>query len=69
MQDVERYGQPVVSQLVYQRTKEQRDFWKEHADNLAKLNKRLTARVVKLEYAIRMAHDALAASRSASEEV
>jgi hypothetical protein len=34
VQTVNRYGTPVVSQLVYDRTKEQRDFWKERAEFL-----------------------------------
>lgn len=64
IKDVDRYGQPVVSQLVYDRTKEQRDFWKDHAENLTKINARLTARVVKLTNAIKDAHSALQDSQS-----
>ncbi len=60
MQDVERYGVPVVSQLVYARTKEQRDFWKERAETLVKLNVTLTARVERLEKILRDARDAFA---------
>jgi len=43
MQDVERYGQPVVSQLVYERTKEQRDHWRERAELLEVMIKRVKA--------------------------
>lgn len=37
IKDTDRYGQPVVSQLVYDRTKEQRDFWMEKSKNEEKI--------------------------------
>jgi hypothetical protein len=37
METVNRYGTPVVSKLVYDRTKEQRDFWMEKSKNEEKI--------------------------------
>jgi hypothetical protein len=34
---IDRYGQPVVSQLVYDCTKEQRDFWMDKSKNEEKI--------------------------------
>lgn len=48
-----------MDDIVYQRTKEQRDFWKETAENSMKIIARLDARVEKLTKAIRTANDAL----------
>jgi hypothetical protein len=67
MQDVERYGTPVVSQLVYARTKEQRDFWKERAEGLEKANLILAAKIERLQKILTEARNALTQSDASAE--
>lgn len=50
---------PVVSRFVYDRTKEQRDFWKEYAEGLIKTNAKLITQVKQLREILDRAKDVL----------
>lgn len=48
-----------MDDIVYQRTKEQRDFWQEYAHNLIKQNAKLIVEVKQLREILRRANDVL----------
>jgi hypothetical protein len=59
METVERYGQPVVSQLDYAKALEQRDFWEKRARQLETANTILARQVKRLQTRIATAQTAL----------